>query len=316
MISEDVSISVIGLEKYYEDFKAVDGISFEVKSGEIFGLLGPNGAGKTTTLSMLSGLIKPTGGDLFIFGKNYLKNSNELKRLVGIAPQSLTLYSTLTAYDNLAFFGGIYGFRGNKLKERIDEVLKIVSLYDRKKEIVDHFSGGMKRRLNLAIALLHEPKILFLDEPTVGVDPQSRNAIFEAIQKLNKEGMTIIYTTHYMEEAEKLCNQIAIIDNGKIVALNSPEKLCALVGQGCFRVGISEGNISLLVSTLEAEESIKSIKYSNSFLEVEAQNLQESLMIFMDHVSKFKIRLMSLNVFEPNLETVFLKLTGKQLRDL
>lgn len=314
-MNSNFAISLSGIEKLYKDRKAVDGVSFDVKKGEIFGLLGPNGAGKTTTISMLTGLVPPSAGNMSIFGESHTTKKNGLKKIIGIAPQSLTLYPTLSAYDNLRFFGGIYGFKGSALDQTINRVLEIVGLRDRAKDIVENFSGGMQRRLNLAIALIHDPKVLFLDEPTVGVDPQSRNLILEAIQELNSKGTTVVYTTHYMEEAERLCNRIAIMDGGKIIALDTPDGLRSIVGQGYFRVGIINQDLASLIQDLQANSVVKEIRLHDTYLEIEAHLLQEALMTFMDISNKLKLQLSSLNVFESNLESVFLKLTGKQLRD-
>jgi ABC-2 type transport system ATP-binding protein len=313
-MSNKIAISVESLEKKFGEKTAVSSISFQVQKGEIFGLLGPNGAGKTTTISMLTGLISPDKGTISINGAPFDRANNCLKREIGVVPQSLAIYPTLTARDNLNFFGRIYGLTGRKLKERIDKVLEIVMLKDRADDIVEQFSGGMKRRLNLAVALIHEPQILFLDEPTVGVDPQSRNAIFETIQSL--KSLTIIYTTHYMEEAERLCQRVAIMDAGKIIALDTPSELCNIVAAGFFRAGISQVDMNpAFIDSLSTIPSINKIDVKDSVLEIEAHPLQESLVKFMDMVNKQGVHLSSLNVFESNLESVFLKLTGKTIRD-
>jgi ABC-2 type transport system ATP-binding protein len=311
----NIAVVVENLVKHYGECRAVNNISFQVKEGDIFGLLGPNGAGKTTTFSMLTGLIHPTDGKLELFGMNFSASNSGLKRMIGVVPQHLALYPSLTALDNLRFFGRIYGLKGSLLEKNIHRVLEIVGLSDRARHVVNTYSGGMKRRLNMAIALINNPRILFLDEPTVGVDPQSRNAIFEAITKLNNEGMTVIYTTHYMEEAERLCNKIAIMDEGKIIAIDSPEALCKLVGEGFFRAGVLHDDLTLFVDALKKIETINAIRVNESVLEIEAHPLQKTLMQFMEAVSHHGVRLTSLNIYESNLETVFLKLTGKRIRD-
>ena len=221
-------LKVQNLRKSYPNgYEAVKGLDFNIRRGEIFGFLGPNGAGKTTTISMLSGLQPPTSGQIIFDGLDTRskRNLKQVKRQIGLVPQELALYPTLSAYDNLTFFGRIYSLSGKKLKQRVQSTLEMVGLADRAGDAVKTFSGGMKRRINIAAALLHEPQILFLDEPTVGVDPQSRNAIFESIEQLNRDGMTILYTTHYMEEAQRLCDRVAIIDNGQIVACDTTSAL-------------------------------------------------------------------------------------------
>ena len=238
---ENEAITVRNLQKTYGSHPAVNGITFSIARGEIFGLLGPNGAGKTTTISMLSGLLEPSGGSVMVDGMDLAQNLARMKAKIGLVPQDLALYPTLSARDNLTFFAQIYGLRGKHLRQRVDAVLEMVQLADRADDPVDTYSGGMKRRINLAAGLLHQPDILFLDEPTVGVDPQSRNAIFESIQALNRGGLTILYTTHYMEEAQRLCHRVAIIDRGQIVALDTPANLIRQVGEGILRLEIADG---------------------------------------------------------------------------
>ena len=218
-------IVVKNLRKFYGNFEAVSGISFQIAPGEFFGLLGPNGAGKTTTIGMLTGLISPTAGKIFIDGQDLESNLDTCKSKIGLVPQDLAFYPTLSALDNLIFFGKIFGLRGYDLVKRIDEVLGMVSLSDFKKQPVESYSNGMKRRLNIAIGLLHRPCIIVLDEPTVGVDAQSRSAIFDSLRELNQAGVTVIYTTHYMEEAQTLCHRLSIIDQGRLVETESPFEL-------------------------------------------------------------------------------------------
>jgi ABC-2 type transport system ATP-binding protein len=211
-------LKVENLYKNFGNIAAVDGISFEVKRGEVFGLLGPNGAGKSTTISIISTLLPPTEGEIFFEGESIFKNSKNLRQKLGIVPQDIALYPTLTGYENLRFWGNLYGLKGAELKERINEVADIIGLNERLKDKVKKYSGGMKRRLNIGAALLHKPDLLIMDEPTVGIDPQSRSHILDTVLKLSAQGMTIIYTTHYMEEAEELCSRICIMDEGKIIA--------------------------------------------------------------------------------------------------
>ncbi len=219
-----------GLRKRFGERQAVDGVSFEIAPGETYGLLGPNGAGKTTTISMVCGILARDAGDVLIEGRALSAAATAVKRVIGYVPQDLAIYPDLTARENLQFFGRLYGMAGRALTDRCDEVLEIVDLADRARERTEHFSGGMKRRLNIAIGLLHRPRLLVLDEPTVGVDPQSRNAILTSVEALSAEGMGILYTTHYMEEAERLCDRVGIIDEGRIIAEGSRRELVALVG--------------------------------------------------------------------------------------
>jgi ABC-2 type transport system ATP-binding protein len=218
-------IVVENLRKFYGNFEAVSEISFQIAPGEFFGLLGPNGAGKTTTIGMLTGIISPASGKIFIDGQDLRSNLDACKSKIGVVPQDLAFYPTLSALDNLIFFGKIFGLRGYDLVKRIDQVLEMVSLSDFKKRSVESYSNGMKRRLNIAIGLLHRPHIIVLDEPTVGVDAQNRSAIFDSLRELNQKGVTVIYTTHYMEEAQTLCNRLSIIDQGRLVATDSPFEL-------------------------------------------------------------------------------------------
>jgi ABC-2 type transport system ATP-binding protein len=227
----DVFLESKDLHKSFKDLKAVDGVSFSIEKGEIFGLLGPNGAGKTTTIRILSTIIPADSGDVTIGGFLIKNNSDQVRGLIGICPQELALYADMSAFDNLVFFGRMAGLSGQEAREQAMTNLELMGLADRaKKGRVDKFSGGMKRRVNLAIALMGHPKLLFLDEPTVGIDPQSRNNIFETIEGLCAKGMTILYTTHYMEEADRLCKRIAIMDGGKIIALDTPHALKSRFG--------------------------------------------------------------------------------------
>lgn len=224
-------IEVKELTKVYEGRKAVDSINFEIKKSEVFGLLGPNGAGKTTTISMLSCLITPTSGDAHIEGKSIIKEPIEVKKRIGVVPQDIALYPTLSAKENLFFWGEMYGLSSKRLKEKVDEVLQVVGLSERSKDRINKYSGGMKRRINIAVGLLPSPKLLILDEPTVGVDPQSRTNILESLKKLNKDGLTILYTSHYMEEVEFLCDRVVVMDLGKIIARGTQNELRLLAGK-------------------------------------------------------------------------------------
>ncbi|MDH5508547.1 MAG: ATP-binding cassette domain-containing protein [Anaerolineae bacterium] len=308
-------LSAKNLTKSFGDIQAVRGVSFRIARGEIFGLLGPNGAGKTTTIAMLTSLLAPSSGQVSIAGLEVDERSTAVKSKIGLVPQEMALYPTLSAYDNLLFFGRIYGLRGKLLKDRVAEVLEMVGLTNRAKNAIDTYSGGMKRRINIAAGLLHKPEILFLDEPTVGVDPQSRNSIFESVEALNKEGMTIVYTTHYMEEAERLCDRIAIMDYGKVIALDTPQELIRGVGGGLLRVGLHNGKIDLVAEKAGALAAAQAVSRHDGVLVVQAHQAQEALIGLLDIASRVDAQVTSLQVFEPNLETVFLQLTGKSLRD-
>jgi ABC-2 type transport system ATP-binding protein len=293
----------------------VRGVSFAIKQGEIFGFLGPNGAGKTTTISMLSSLLTPTGGTATVAGFDLIKQAADVKRHIGLVPQDLALYPTISARDNLNFFGRIYGLSGKVLKQRVDDALKMVGLFDRADEAVEKFSGGMKRRVNIAAGLLHEPDILFLDEPTVGVDPQSRNFIFDNVAQLNKRGLTVLYTTHYMEEAERLCDRVAIIDQGRIVALDTPSALQQSIGGGMVIVGVPDGVPAELDAELRAAPTVNAVSRIDHQIKVKALNTQAALVGVINAFNRNDINIRSLDILEPNLETVFLELTGKRLRD-
>jgi len=226
-----VEVDVMNLVKTFGKQEAVKGVSFSIGKGEIFGLLGPNGAGKSTTINMMCGYLEPTTGDTIVQGHSTSKEPRAVKKIIGVVPQEIALYKDLTAQENLDFFGEIYGLSGKERKERSEAVLHFVGLYDRRKDAIKTFSGGMQRRINMAIALIHQPSVLMMDEPTVGVDPQSRENIFDTIEKLRDDGTTILYTTHYMEEAERMCSHIAIMDEGQIIAMGTLEQLLALRDQ-------------------------------------------------------------------------------------
>jgi len=304
------------LTRHYGNIKAVKGLGFAVQQGEFFGFLGPNGAGKTTTLSMLACILEPSEGTALIAGHDLINEPNEVRQIIGLVPQELALYPTLNAFDNLLYFGSIYGLRGRALRRRIIEVLGMVSLSDYSRKPVKAYSGGMKRRLNIAAGLLHSPRLLFLDEPTAGVDPQSRNAIFDHVERLKEEGMTIIYTTHYMEEAERLCDRVAIIDEGRIIALDAPHKLIADLGGGIIHLGVGQKIIDkTMLKQIRSLPQIKSAERLNGKYEIKTSHTKETLIHLLDFFKHTTVSITSLEILEPNLETVFLSLTGKQLRD-
>ncbi len=302
------------LVKTYGEIHAVRGVSLRVARGEIYGLLGPNGAGKTTAISMLIGLFPPDSGSITVDGLDLKTDTNAVKAKLGLVPQELALYPTLSARQNLNFFGRIYRLRGKELRARVDKVLEMVGLAERAGDAIETYSGGMKRRINIAAGLLHTPDVLFLDEPTVGVDPQSRNAIFEHVEALNREGMTIMYTTHYMEEAQRLCHRVAIMDEGKVIALDTPTALIRSLGGGILVVGLEEGRADTVLDQIAELPSVKAVTRTDGNLKVETHQLQEALMGILELTNRQDIRITSLEQWEPNLESVFLHLTGKKLR--
>ncbi len=303
------------LRKAYGDVIAVDGITLKVAKAEIFGLLGPNGAGKTTTISMLTGVLTPTDGTVHVDGIDLRKQTRNAKSRMGLVPQDLALYSTLSARQNLMFFGRVYGLKGATLRSRVDEVLTMVGLSDRADAAIATYSGGMKRRINIAAGLLHKPAVLFLDEPTVGVDPQSRNAIFEGVEELNRNGMTIVYTTHYMEEAQRLCDRVAIVDQGRVIALDTPSALISSLGGGIIVLGVAEANAAAVIEGASELAAVKAVQPANGRLKVETVRLQEALLGVLEVTNRLDISITSLELLEPNLESVFLHLTGKTLRE-
>jgi len=303
------------LWKSYAKTDAVRGLTFEISRGEFFGLLGPNGAGKTTTIGLLSGLIEPTRGHVVIDGVDLFSRSMEAKARLGLVPQNFALYPTLSAHDNLVFFGRIYGLNGKHLRERIARVLGIVELTDRVNQTVATFSNGMKRRLNIAAGLLHEPEILILDEPTVGVDTQSRNAILESIHSLNQFGVTVLYTTHYIEEAQRLCDRVAIIDQGKIIALDSPARLIQDLGKGMIRMEFNTGIDDRLLEQMKCIGSVRVIDNQKRRIHIETDHADQASRDLLELMKTKDGLLMTLDISEPNLETVFIHLTGRNLRD-
>ncbi len=308
-------LTVQHLSKSYDDNQAVRDVSFSIARGEIFGLLGPNGAGKSTTISMLAGLTAPTAGEVAIDGLDLAGHLAAAKARIGLVPQELALYPTLTAWENLLFWGQIYGLRGAALKTRAREVLDLIQLSDRANEPVDHYSGGMKRRVNLAIGLLHRPEILFLDEPTVGVDPQSRNAIFESIEALNRSGLSVVYTTHYMEEAERLCHRIAIIDHGKIIAMDATANLIRSHGLGLIRLSILDELVGAVEQQVGHLPIVKQVTCRDHTLDIQVQDMQKALVEVLQITQSLTAQVTSLEIMESGLETVFLNLTGKSLRE-
>jgi len=305
-------LEVIDVRKNYGEQVALAGVSFHVEPGEIFGLLGPNGAGKTTLLSILSCLAEPSSGQVRMNGEP-LRPTGEVKRQIGIVPQELAVYEGLTARENLAFFGELFGVGGKDLRVRVEKLLGTVGLEARADDRVSTFSGGMKRRLNLAVALVHQPSLLLLDEPTVGVDPQSRNLIFEEVRRLNAEGLTVVYTSHYMEEVEALCRRIGIIDQGRLQACDTLPRLLQML-RGVVRFKVTDLPAPFR-EQLEAVPGCSLRAARRNEVELECQDVNSALVRVVALLNEHQVGLVSLHTEEPNLERVFLHLTGRALRD-
>ncbi len=314
-MNDGIAIQVQDLHKSFGEVAAVRGVSFAVRAGEIFSLLGPNGAGKSTTISILSCLLQPSQGDAFVQGHSIRQDPRGVKASLGVVPQDIALYPDLSARENLEFWGKMYGLRGGALRQRVDEVLEIIGLADRQKDRVGTFSGGMKRRVNIGAALLHKPRVIIMDEPTVGIDPQSRRHILDNVKELNRQGMTVLYTTHYMEEAQELSNQIAIMDQGKVIACGTHEELVKVVGE------MDRLDLALAAGSAPVMDSWRSIAGVHH---LSAQDGRLTLLVddsnlvlprLFESAAQAKVRITSVNIQEPNLEAVFLHLTGKALRD-
>ncbi|WP_442602259.1 ABC transporter ATP-binding protein [Paenibacillus sp. KN14-4R] len=308
-------LEVKNLTKKYGDFIAVDNMSLSVAQGEIFGFLGANGAGKSTTIHIISSLIQSTDGQISILGKDIHKFNKFAKMNIGIVPQDIAIYENLTAYENVQFFAGLYGLRGAELHERVMEALHFVGLSDKAKSIPGSFSGGMKRRLNIACAIAHRPKLIIMDEPTVGIDPQSRNYILASVRKLNEMGCTIIYTSHYMEEVEEICSRIAIIDHGKIIAEGTKEQLKAIITDTKDIWIEVKSTQNLNVEKVKEISGVKAIQVEENIVKINSDtgvnNLNKIIQLFMN----LDIEIRSVQEQAPNLEMVFLTLTGRKLRD-
>jgi ABC-2 type transport system ATP-binding protein len=309
------AIEILNLQKSFGEIKAVQGISFNVQKGEIFSLLGPNGAGKTTTISMLSTLLRPDEGDALIMGHSIRKEPMAVKAVLGVVPQEIALYEDLSARENLNFWGKMYGLRGNSLKKRVDEVLEIIGLTDRANGRVGKFSGGMKRRVNIGVALLHKPQVIYMDEPTVGIDPQSRRNILDSVVALKNEGMTVLYTTHYMEEAQELSDHIAIMDHGKLIAMGTNAELVKIVGE-MDRITLTiSGNSEAVTVAWKSVPGVKSLSSEDGKLTLMVEDNNKVLPKLFEAATASGARITSIDIQEPNLESVFLHLTGRALRD-
>ncbi|MDF2786939.1 MAG: transporter-like protein [Neobacillus sp.] len=311
-------LNVQELRKSFGKLDAVKGVSFSVEKGESFSLLGPNGAGKSTTINMLTGLYPPTSGSIQITGVDVIDNPKLAQKSIGVVPQEIALYGALSARENLKFWGRMYDLSGKALDKAVDEVLEIIGLTDRAKDKINTFSGGMKRRVNIGAAILHKPEVLIMDEPTVGIDPQSRNHILNTVKSLNQNGMTIIYTSHYMEEVEYLCERIGIMDHGELIACGTLRELRETIGdRSRIIISMDKGfsqdiEIGSLIKDLVLK---KDVLIKNNLLTVFHKEPQLILSDLIQLLTQTGTRVTSVEIVEPNLESVFLHLTGRSLRD-
>ncbi len=314
-MNNGIAICVCDLDKRFPEVHAVKEISFTVQKGEIFSLLGPNGAGKTTTISMLSCLLEPDNGDAEIMGYSIISQQRGVKSSIGVVPQEVALYEDLSARENLEFWGKMYGLHGNPLQQRVDEVLELIGLTDRQKGRIEKFSGGMKRRVNIGVALLHKPDVIIMDEPTVGIDPQSRRHILDGVLEFNRQGVTILYTTHYMEEAQELSSHIAIMDHGELIAIGTHNQLVEIVGeQDRIDIQLSEDSPPLL-ETWRGIEGVNQVSAEVGSICILSGDSNLVLPSLFETATREGVRITSVEIQEPNLETVFLHLTGRALRD-
>ncbi len=309
-------IEVQNLTKKFKKKVAVEDMNFYLEDGESVGLLGPNGAGKSTTISMISTLMPPTQGSIKYNGKDVLKKPNELRKDLGVVPQEIALYEELSAYENMKFFGKVYGLSGKMLENKIQEILELVGLTNRQKEAVETYSGGMKRRINLAVALMHNPKTLIMDEPTVGIDPQSRNYILDMVRKLNREeGLTILYTSHYMEEVEKLCDRVYIMDEGHVIASGTKNELKSILSnEETINIQVEEAKVEF-ADLLSSLQGINQVMEDDLGYNLIASKGEQLLGEIFDYARQTEVKILGVHVQTPTLEDVFLHLTGRKLRD-
>jgi ABC-2 type transport system ATP-binding protein len=309
------AINVQELHKDFGEVYAVQGVSFSAQEGEIFSLLGPNGAGKSTTISMLSCLLQPTRGDAQVMGHSVTREAQKVKEVLGVVPQDIALFPDLSARENLEFWGKMYGLRGAVLRQRVEEVLDLVGLVDHAKGRIERFSGGMKRRINIGAALLHHPKVLILDEPTVGIDPQSRRSILDGVKEFNRQGMTVLYTSHYMEEVAELSNHIAIMDHGKVIAYGTHAELVKIVGElDRLELAVS-GPVEQVMECWKTLEGVETVTAQEGVVTALVEDSNLVLPDLFETSNRMKARITSVDIQEPNLETVFIHLTGRALRD-
>ncbi|GMA48056.1 daunorubicin resistance protein DrrA family ABC transporter ATP-binding protein [Tetragenococcus muriaticus] len=309
-------IEVQSLKKSFKKKVAVENMNFYLEDGESVGLLGPNGAGKSTAISMISTLMPPTQGSITYNGKDALTKPDELRKDLGVVPQEIALYEELSAYENMKFFGKVYGLSGKLLEDRIQEILKLIGLTERQKEAVETYSGGMKRRINLAVALMHKPKTLVMDEPTVGIDPQSRNYILDMVRNLNREeGLTVLYTSHYMEEVEKLCDRVYIMDEGRVIASGTKEELKSILSnEETVTIQVEEAK-EAFADLLSSQQSITQVMKNDQGYSLITSRGEQLLEEIFDYAKQTQVKILSIHVQTPTLEDVFLHLTGRKLRD-
>lgn len=308
-------IEVKDLVKKYGGCVAVDNVNLFIDEGEIFGLLGPNGAGKSTLISVITSLLNANSGTVEIFGNNIKKNLKKVKKEIGLVPQSIAVYKNFTAYENVKLFGELYGLRGKILKGNIEEALEFVGLLEHKNKKVEEYSGGMQRRLNIACAIVHKPRLIIMDEPTVGIDPQSRNHILAAVKKLNKNGTTVIYTTHYMEEVETLCSKIAIMDKGKIIVEGTKEELKNMINDKRSLSIRVDDLYKVNIDKLNGIDGVITILSNENDLIINTEKEVNNLDLIIKALKEDDVKILDLGFKETNLETVFLSLTGRTLRD-
>ncbi len=309
-------ITVTDLVKSYGTVTAVDGVSFYMNEGEVFGLLGPNGAGKTTTISVLSSLLPIDSGSVTVCGHDVRREPVQVRRRIGVVPQELALYEELNAEQNLRFWGRLYGMGGKDLSRRVGQLLEVSELAEHARRPVKGFSGGMKRRLNIMIGLVHQPEVLFLDEPTVGIDAQARSRILELIRQMNAEGLTVLYTTHYLEEAEQLCDRIAVIDQGRLVAMGDKEELIAQIGEAdLVRCQVPAAELPALAQVLSEHDDVAEVGERRGKLQIECRDGADMLPVLQQTLDGRGLALDQLEIIRPNLETLYLKVTGRTLRE-
>lgn len=308
-------IEVEQLRKLFGELAAVDGVSFTARPGEIFGLLGPNGAGKTTTIGCICGLLTPTAGRVRVMGHDVVRDGVAARRVLGVVPQDIALYDDLSAAENLQYWGGAQGMRDPALRARIGEVLELTGLQDRSREAVKKFSGGMKRRLNMACGLIHRPRVLLLDEPTVGVDPQSRGRLLEMVRAEARAGVCVLYTTHYMEEAESLCDQLAVIDHGKVIAQGTLAELRAMLGQRDLLRFTGRFRPDAVRQTLQNLDGVEVVQAEAELLMLSAPEASRRLPAIFAALAAVEAEVRETTLTQPSLETLFIKLTGKELRE-
>ncbi len=316
MVSEEkrAALQVLDVRYSYGQIKAVDGVSFDVRPGEVFGLLGPNGAGKTTTLAMISGLLRPESGQILLFGQESTDSAGRARSRIGVVPQEIALYDELSCRENMRFWGELYGLSGTGLKQAVERTLDLVGLEERAKDRVSKLSGGLKRRLNLAVGLIHEPDLLLLDEPTVGIDPQARLKILDLVQAQAKAGHAVLYTSHYLEEAEQLCDRLAIIDHGHVLAIGTVDELRRLVGEGPVVHVRSDLPVARLEDAAGRTAGVSLVSAGEGTASFAVQDAASCSALVRDLFGS-GCKLEDLRIQEPNLQSLFLKLTGRELRD-